>query len=322
MTVMNDELLIKYLLRETSQEEDLLVQKWINASLDNQRHISQFQKIWDTSKGLESKSSIDENEAWLRFKERASQPKTKEAVVRTIPKHFAWLRIAAVLLIAAAGAWSVYSYLLKTDYTTLAANDSVRIDTLPDGSEVTLNKNAVLLFQDNFEGNKRNVKLEKGEAFFKVEPDKAKPFEIEVDKVTITVVGTSFNVKHVHARTEVIVETGIVRVSKGKETVELHRGEKVNIKGDRGKLLKEANKDQLYNYYRSKEFIADDTPLWRVVEVLNEAYQANILIQNPQLRNLKLTTSFQDQSLDHILDIISKTFDIKVEKAPDRIILK
>ena len=135
--------------------------------------------------------------------------------------------------------------------------------------------------------------------------------------------GTSFNVRHLSEKTEVIVETGVVKVSKGKETVELRKGEKVKIIGPQAKLTKELNKDQLYNYYRTKEFVANSTPLWRVVEVLNDAYGVNIVIDNPELRNLSLTTTFKEQSLDNILDIISKTFNIKVEKtATNQIILK
>ena len=319
MKAMNDDLLIKYLLRETTSEEDVSVKEWIETSEANKQYLSQFQKIWDTSKKLTPQSTIDENEAWLRFKEKASTSTATTAMLRS--NYFSWLRIAAMLLIAVA-AWSVYSYLLKTDYTTLAAKEEVRTDILPDGSEVTMNKNSVLSYKDGFEGDKRLVKLQSGEAFFKVTHDQSKPFEIEVENVIVTVVGTSFNVKHLKDQTEVIVESGIVRVTKGDEVVELGKGEKVNIGSTQDKLVKEVNRDQLYNYYRTREFVSNGTPLWRVVEVLNEAYGANIVIENPTLRDLSLTTTFKEQSLENILDVISKTFDIKIEKTANQIILK
>jgi ferric-dicitrate binding protein FerR (iron transport regulator) len=80
--------------------------------------------------------------------------------------------------------------------------------------------------------------------------------------------------------------------------------------------------DKLYNYYRSKEFVCDDTPLWKLVEVLNEAYGVNIVIENKELRGLRLNTTFNNESLDTILDIVSQTFGITYTKEADRIILK
>jgi ferric-dicitrate binding protein FerR (iron transport regulator) len=87
-------------------------------------------------------------------------------------------------------------------------------------------------------------------------------------------------------------------------------------------LRKVANTDQLYNYYRSKLFVADNTPLWRVVEILNEAYDANIVIENDQHRDLPLTTTFKDESLDNILHIITETFKITAVKENGKIILR
>jgi ferric-dicitrate binding protein FerR (iron transport regulator) len=87
-------------------------------------------------------------------------------------------------------------------------------------------------------------------------------------------------------------------------------------------LAKEIVEDRLYNYYRSKEFVCDDTPLWKLVEVLNEAYGANIIIENKELRGLKLNTTFNNESLDRILEVIATTFDITVTPEKDRIILK
>ncbi len=194
---------------------------------------------------------------------------------------------------------------------------------LPDSSEVTLNRNTVISYRRNFKGNTRSVKLDSGEVFFNVRSDKSKPFVIEADDVTVKVLGTSFNVKHTKHITEVIVETGIVQVSVGNQLVELRAGEKILIKDKNTILRKEANEDQLYTYYRSRVFVADNTPLWRVVEILNEAYDANIIIENDQHRGLPLTTTlFKDESLDSNLNVITQTFKINAVKENGKIMLK
>jgi ferric-dicitrate binding protein FerR (iron transport regulator) len=78
----------------------------------------------------------------------------------------------------------------------------------------------------------------------------------------------------------------------------------------------------LYNYYVTHEFVCDDTPLWKLVEVLNEAYGSHIEIANPDLRNLPLTATFHNEPLDRTLSIISETFSITVEHQNEKIILK
>jgi ferric-dicitrate binding protein FerR (iron transport regulator) len=233
------------------------------------------------------------------------------------------MRIAA-LLILIIGAAGLGYYLLSDQpvkYLVVATKQQILADTLPDGSVVTLNKNSVINYPSKFKGETRAVIL-KGEAFFNVTPGKKKPFIISVNDVTIKVVGTSFNVRSVKGVTEVIVETGIVQVTRKNETVELRPEEKIKVSESDSVLIKEKEEEKLYNYYRTKEFVCDDTPLWKLVEVLNEAYDTSIVIENKELRNLKLNTTFVNESLDNVLDIASLTFGFTVTKENGRYILK
>jgi transmembrane sensor len=136
------------------------------------------------------------------------------------------------------------------------------------------------------------------------------------------VVGTSFNIRSAGGETEVIVETGVVQVTRNGKTVELGPKEKVVVAQRDTTLKKEVETEALYNYYRTREFVCDNTPLWKLVEVLGEAYGVNIVIDRPALRTLPLTTTFNNESLDHILEVISMTFDIKVEREGGNIHLR
>jgi ferric-dicitrate binding protein FerR (iron transport regulator) len=119
-----------------------------------------------------------------------------------------------------------------------------------------------------------------------------------------------------------VVESGIVRVTKAGKTVELKANEKIEVEAKDSVLKKEEVSDRLYNYYRTKQFVCDDTPLWKLVEVINEAYNSNIIINDPALRNASITTVFDNESLDQVLNVISETFSIEVIKQGDTIILQ
>jgi transmembrane sensor len=318
---INDDLLVKYLLGEATEEERLQVEAWMASDFAHKKQYEDFKTIWEESKQLALVSTVDENAAWQRFKQRVEQPQ-KKAVVKTM-RPAAWLRIAALFIVIIGAGYLGYKLFNEKPIETIvvASNKVPLVDTLPDGSVVTLNKNSQLDYPSKFKGDTRTIAL-KGEAFFNVTPNKKKPFIIHVNDVTVRVVGTSFNVKSVNGVTEVIVETGIVQVIRNSKMVELRPKEKTKVTQQDSLLKKETEQDKLYNYYRSKEFVCDGTPLWKLVQALNEAYNVHIEIENPKLRSEPLTVTFNNESLDQILDVIEKTFNIKRFNEQDRIILR
>lgn len=321
---INDELLVKFLLGEASPAESISISQWITASADNEKYFNDFKLIWDNSLELAANSTVDENAAWQRFQQMVTESEeSAKAPVVSIKKKNQWLRVAAIIFVIVTGAVSYFVWQANKSATQInvASNNATLNETLPDGSLVTMNKQTKISYADNFKGKTRNIKLQ-GEAFFQVANDKNKPFIVNVNDVTITVLGTSFNVKNTNGVTEVIVESGLVRVEHAGKRVELKPNERTTISSSDTALQKEATTDKLYNYYSSRQFVCDNTPLWKLVEKLNEAYGVNITIENPSLKSLPITTTFNDESLDNVLKIISQTLDIKVERNGDNIILK
>lgn len=315
-----DELLVKYLLGEADAQEHLTLNKWRDASPVNEKYAQHFELIWKESKAFESNSNLDENEAWVRLKQRMESQQENSASKRIALNWKNISRIAAVLVMMLGAGYFIFNQ-QSHKMQMVSSEMAVRIETLPDGSVVTLNKNASISYPKKFSGRTRTVVLN-GEAFFNITPNKEKPFIIQANGVDIKVVGTSFNVKSDTTKTEVIVETGIVEVSKNANIVRLSPKEKAIVSATSEKPLKENSKDMLYNYYRSNEFECINIPLWRVVEVLNEAYQAQIVITNPEIKDLRFRTNLINQRLDDNLAIIAETLDISIEKRGNEILLK
>ena len=84
---------------------------------------------------------------------------------------------------------------------------------LPDGSVVELNRGAVVTEQ--FTSVERRLRLERGEAHFKVAKDAQRPFVVEAAGVAVRAVGTAFNVRIDSAAVEVLVTEGKVSVALG-----------------------------------------------------------------------------------------------------------
>jgi len=320
---MNDDLLIKYLVGETTQEESVLVKQWIDANEKNKKYFEQYLLIWEKSMELAAGSKISEHQAWKRFSQYRDEKNHDAKIFGINPrKSLAWLRIAAIILLVAAGGL-IYLFTSNgsNELVAVRSNENVLTKTLPDGSVVVLNKRSVIFYPKQFSANTRTINFE-GEAFFSVTPDKNKPFIIHTGDVGIKVVGTSFNVRNTVDKTEVIVETGIVEVSKKDQTVALNPKEMAVVFKNQATPLKQKNADELYNYYRTKEFVCNATPLWKLVEILNEAYGENIVIANEKIKDLQLNTTFRSEGLDEILKVISATFNIRIEKKQGQILLQ
>lgn len=351
-----DDLLVKVVLGEATEEELGYVQDWIAISSVNKRYFDDFKRIWEESRNLAFRSTVNEEAAWLGFKQRIGPDRSRQmpdidlgdiaedrsfseagqmngegfgdhgSTGRVVDfaerKNYAWLRVAAILITVFAASWMYYTYSYKpAQFLSVRSGVQVLSDTLPEGSVVTLNKQSFIRYKRQFAGDARKVEME-GEAFFKVAQDKNKPFVVHTNGVIIKVLGTSFNVRNTKDAIEVIVETGMVEITRAQQTVRVGAHEKVLIGKNISAPVKEANSDDLYNYYRTNEFECDGTPLWRLVEKLNEVYKAHIEIGDSRLRDKLLTTTFQGESLEGILDVISKTFKITVVRDGQEIILK
>lgn len=328
MENMSDEMLVKYLLGEASPEERSDVQAWLDECEANRKYFDDYRLIWDESKKLEGVTTITTEAAWDRFQARiaSEQPDAgSSSVKKSIPLYgLSWMKAAAAIVLLVGTGWLLYTWSGNGSGQMLAQSfDKVATYTLPDGSTVTLNKNSELSYPAHFEGNTRSVAL-KGEAFFNITPNKSKPFIIDAGNSSVTVLGTSFNVKSRPEMTEVIVETGIVEVAKNEKSVRLTPGQKATVTPDKDAPVAGEVTDHLYNYYRTNEFVCNGVPLYKVVETLNDAYGLHIVFGSERLKTLPLTATFPDGAPDMIVDVIAKTFrnEMVVERRGSEIVFK
>ena len=338
---IHEDLLVKYLLGEVSPEEHASVSAWLAADAANQHYFEHFQLIWRESRrlGNELHARDDDQQteaAWQKFRQRIHKPSPLH-VVKSDPSQTAqseepsmtksrilrpWTRIAAILILVAG--ITAISYLVRRSAVVpdklVASNAAVLTDTLPDGSLITLNKRSNISYPATFKKD-RTVKL-KGEAFFKIAPDKEKPFHVYTNGVTITVLGTSFNVRDKGSVTEIIVETGLLRVTDSLHSILLRPSERLVIHQGDTTLSKDSAQNELYKYYSTKKFVCDDTPLSQLAASLEEAYGVKVLIPDPALARQKINATFNDESLEQILTLIRETFRIRVTRSGDVVTLQ
>ena len=308
---MSEDILIKYILGEASTHEGQEIETWKSANHANAKKFEEVKVILETGKRLAEVSPLSEADAWEKFKEIRATAQREPAKVVPMNRNTNtnWLRIAAAAVLLIGCGWigySLYQQNAANQVVNIQANNQVRVDTLPDGSVVHLNKNSGISYTGTFK-SKREITLT-GEAFFDVKHNVAAPFTVHVNDVTIKDVGTAFNVKSKQRNTQIIVESGIVQVSRSNNAVRLTRNQMVSIKPGDKQLKVEESTDDLYGYYRNPVFNAVHLPLSRLVNVLNEAYGVNIKIENAAMYNIPITMPIKwTDPLSNVLAAIKNT---------------
>lgn len=114
---------------------------------------------------------------------------------------------AAAVILLTSGFWLLFSgrdggdnklaFFNRSDSTTTVktCRGETRQIVLSDGSSVQLNASTEISFPKRFSGNTREVQLIKGEAFFQIAANPARPFTVTVGHSKTTVLGTSFDVR-------------------------------------------------------------------------------------------------------------------------------
>lgn len=197
---------------------------------------------------------------------------------------------------------------------------------LSDGSVIKLNSDTKISFQDNFGKNGRAVSL-KGEAFFDVERNESKPFIISLDKIKISVLGTSFNVKNYDDEQdlEVTVRSGRVSVSLDPESsnpIILGKDQKLIFNKSSQELKVIGVNAEQENSWITGSLKFNNTPLRQVKQTLEKWYDVNIIVEDSSLYDASLTGSHLNESLDSMLESITYAIDAQYEIKNRTVILR
>ncbi|UCS92011.1 FecR domain-containing protein [Echinicola marina] len=194
---------------------------------------------------------------------------------------------------------------------------------LPDGSKVVLNSGSSISYPETF-GNTREIDL-KGQAFFDVERDTARPFIVKSGELETRVLGTSFDIKAYDGQNKlhVAVVTGKVRVSTG-NGIESHITPTEAIFYDRktNAMSKDFYDYELLVGWKEKILKFQDTQYDEVFEQLSNWYDVSFVIEKDVTLEGDYTGRFEDQSLKNVLMGMEYSAGIKFEIQGQTVLVK
>jgi transmembrane sensor len=192
--------------RETSSEIDASAAKWA-AQLDaGSMRPSDHVALEDWLEG----DSRRQGALWRARAVLALMVEPLETVVdRATARPDRRLLLGGLGLAAAVAVGVVLAPVMSGQrYRTLVGE--IRRVPLADGSMAAINTDTTL--DVRFQKTERAVKLDRGEAWFQVAKDRARPFVVAAGDIRVQAVGTAFSVRRKSAGAEVRVTEGVVEV--------------------------------------------------------------------------------------------------------------
>ncbi|MGY4385093.1 transmembrane sensor [Pedobacter sp. UYP24] len=313
-----------YQLGRLAEEEKQVIDDWFNTHLQSNS---------GNPVGSEASSSTVEQEIFVRIERaiRKKSGKNKQTILR-------WLSVACLMMVLGTGAFlarnaaqkQLQQPLFWKSYQTVRGE--VKKITLPDGTLIWMNADTKIQLISDFKATGlRKLKLEYGEAFFKVKRDKLRPFSISTGLYVTTVLGTSFNIRCYPEMNsyKVAVASGKVKVDyKNGGTVKrlskgLTKDQVLNVDAKSGKtLIFNADVSLMSSWRANRSMYLDGLTLNQIGQELSRQYNIDVNVKsdnnhitrkysielrhydlNTILRQLVLKTGMNYQLTDKLLTL-------------------
>jgi transmembrane sensor len=316
-------------------------QQWLAASEAHRAAFDSIQSTWSAvdryATGVvawpsDAEVANDAYDAGVSVSDWRWRMSTKRAIRRR-----SWLTAGLAAVAAALTALAVLPVVRSTQFAppvvtvVETASGENRDVPLSDGSVVSAGAQSVLwatLTRDS-----REVTLERGEAFFRVAKDPARPFIVKVGATTVAAVGTAFNVRRAGGRVVVGVAEGIVKVDEhvadDQSNVRAHQqrpmirtarlsvGQQLSIDAADGSAGIETVDALAIAAWREGRLQYRDEPLRSVVADLTRYSARDIVIANPQVADLRITGTVFASDVDSWLQSLETALPVRVVRAPD-----
>lgn len=306
---------------DVSAKDQAAFQEWLNRSALHREIIAEYGNLWSEFDAL--KPLADGSETMRS----ASAQSSRDGMLK---RTGSWLAAcAAVVLVILGGAASFHPQLRKLAEIAIRPPAGLSYETavggkkqiaLADGSTVILNTNSRL--DVDFSGDRRDVHLVRGEAFFDVVHDKSRPFTVYANNYVVHDIGTAFDVH--------LSKTGLVEVVVTKGSVEVAptiaapvaggaKKPSVLVAGQNVVLDQKAESTEIVSSndlgrklaWRQGQLIYTGQPLKDVLADIGRYSDIKIELADPALENLPVGGAFRTDQIEAIFAALEDNFGVQ-----------
>ncbi|SFW88253.1 FecR family protein [Chitinophaga sancti] len=244
--------------------------------------------------------------SWERHLDNIQQLTETKPVLRRV-----LLRVAAVLtgILIIAGAWFMLHSRGEDQMVASTGFGELKHVLLPDGSWVDLNANSKITYKN------REVWLE-GEAFFDVK-QLSQQFLVHTKDLTVTVLGTVFDIRQRRSKTEIVLQSGKIKLSfknsKAGDII-MNPGQLVSYNREHQQSETISTSPEKFSAWKNQRLILMDPKVSDILIYLEDNFGKKIIMEDPELNNRMVNGPILISSLDDALFVLSTVLNTEIVK--------
>ena len=184
--------------------------------------------------------------------------------------------------------------------------------SLPDGSVGWLNSSSSLRYQSDF--NKDRKVLLDGEAFFNVQTDPARPFEVSTEEIIVTATGTRFNISSYENEKdiEVVLDEGRIVFNNREMTrpINMNPNDLLIYDKTTGQFSTEKIQSEKYLAWTEGKLVFRNDPIDVIARRLGRWYNADVEVAGDNFKDIRLRATFADENLEEVLYFLKRALPI------------
>ena len=254
------------------------------------------------------------------------RPAVEQGESVVAPRRGLFVKIAAGLVIAVVAGIAGANYLLNSDgwayATALGGHKTI---TLADGSTIELNTDTAVHIDAN--ASRRIVEFDRGEAYFQIKHDAARPFIVMAAGHRVTDIGTKFLLRRDADRVEVALVEGRAQFeSAGVKTriqsALLTPGDVVVATADSVAVTRKSAPELANELgWRRDLLVFHHTTLADAASEYNRYNSKKIIIADRAAAHLTMNGTLPTNDVEAFVRLTQKFFDLHVEKRGDEIVI-
>ena len=320
-----DELLFRYLRRQTTEDENRSVDAWRSRSGHADRVLAGLARLIEAGRAADL--TVDPGEppsaehvvrkAGTRRRRSAAQRVTERnrfvhyggwAAAAAVAGFALWNSLAAPPNHVAGGIRPSQEFITASGETAMVRLEDGSVIRLGPGSRLTTTAAAGGSGDRSPSSPARHVTL-RGEAFFAVATNEEQPFLVTTAAGTARVLGTRFHLAAQAEELAVVVMEGRVALAGPDQEVEVGAGQSTRlVQGNAGPVTNAPPIEEVAGWMRDF-LVFQDTPLAAAMREVGERYGTEVEIADPALRERTLTMWFSSKSLEEVMTVVCGVID-------------
>ncbi len=187
--------------------------------------------------------------------------------------------------------------------------------TLSDGTRAWLNSETSIQYPVVFGAKERRVFIQ-GEAYFEVAKDAKKPFTVQFMSSSVTVLGTSFNIRAYpeEKQSQTTLAEGSVRIYSPGSSMLLKPGEQAEVNALSGEMVKKEVEVKTFTSWKDGRFVFEQEPLENIMRTLERWYDIRVIFRDEGAKRISLSGNLKRYGdFSQVMNMLQMTGDVRFE---------